>query len=56
MLKPLADQILETYAPEPKYGRAFAFDPPVDLTHFSAFTGGQPFDAFRAMRENAPVC
>lgn len=56
MLKPLADQILETYAPEPKYGRAFAFDPPVDLTHYSAFTGGQPFAAFKAMRENAPVC
>jgi hypothetical protein len=56
MLKPLADQILETYAPEPRYGRAFAFDPPVDLTHFSAFTGGQPFDAFRTMRESAPIC
>jgi|CXWL01.1.fsa_nt_gi cytochrome P450 len=56
MLKPLADQILETYAPNPKYGRAFAFDPPIDLAHFSAFTGGQPFDAFKTMRENAPVC
>ena len=56
MLKPLADQILETYAPDPKYGRAFAFDPPVDLTHYSAFTSGQPFAAFKAMRENAPVC
>lgn len=56
MLKPLADQILESYAPEPKYGRAFAFDPPIDLAHFSAFTGGQPFDAFKTMRENAPVC
>ncbi|NOT39038.1 MAG: cytochrome P450 [Alphaproteobacteria bacterium] len=56
MLKPLADQILETYAPEPKYGRAFAYDPPIDLAHFSAFTGGQPFDALKTMRENAPVC
>ena len=56
MLKPLADQILETYAPDPKYGRAFAFDPPIDLAHFSAFTGGQPFDALKTMRENAPVC
>jgi cytochrome P450 len=56
VLKPLADQILESYAPEPKFGRTFAYDPPVDLAHFSAFTGGQPFDAFRAMRENAPVC
>jgi cytochrome P450 len=56
MLKPLADQILEAYAPEPKYGRTFPFDPPVDLAHFSAFTGGQPFDAFKTMRENAPVC
>ncbi len=56
MLKPLADQILETYSPEPKFGRNFAFDPPVDLSHFSAFTEGQPFNAFKAMRENAPVC
>jgi len=56
VLKPLADQILETYAPEPKYGRAFAFDPPVDLAHFEPFLEGQPFDAFKAMRENAPVC
>ena len=55
MLKPLADQILETYAPEPKYGRTFAFDPPVDLSHFSAFTDGQPFEAFKVMREKAPV-
>ncbi|MDZ4867999.1 MAG: cytochrome P450 [Alphaproteobacteria bacterium] len=56
MLKPLADQILETYSPEPKYGRTFPFDPPVDLAHFQPFLNGQPFDAFRAMRENAPVC
>ncbi|MBP6011446.1 MAG: cytochrome P450 [Alphaproteobacteria bacterium] len=56
MLKPLAEQILETYAPDPRFGRTFAFDPPVDLAHFSAFTDGQPFGAFRAMRENAPVC
>ncbi len=56
MLKPLADQILETYAPEPKYGRTYPFDPPVDLAHFSAFTSGQPYPAFKAMREAAPVC
>lgn len=56
MLKPLADQILETYAPEPKYGRTFAFDPPVDLAHFAPFLNGQPFGAFKTMRENAPVC
>jgi len=56
MLKPLADQILETYSPEPKYGRTFPFDPPVDLAHFQPFLNGQPFDAFKAMRENAPVC
>jgi cytochrome P450 len=56
IVKPLAEQILETYAPEPKYGRAFAFDPPVDLAHYAAFTEGQPFGAFKAMRENAPVC
>ena len=56
MLKPLAEQILETYAPEPRYGRTFAFHPPVDLAHFTSFIGGQPFDAFKIMRENAPVC
>lgn len=56
MLKPLADQILETYSPEPKYGRTYKFEPPVDLAHFEPFLKGQPFDAFKAMRENAPVC
>ncbi len=56
MLKPLADQILETYAPEPKYGRRFPFTPPVDLAHFEGFLKGQPYPAFKAMRENAPVC
>jgi cytochrome P450 len=56
MLQPLADQILETYSPEPRYARRFDYEPPVDLAHFSAFTGGQPFEAFKTMRENAPVC
>ncbi|MBI1340661.1 cytochrome P450 [bacterium] len=56
MLQSIAETILETYAPTPKYERLHAFDPPVDLSHFSSFTKGQPFDAFRQMRENAPVC
>lgn len=56
MLKPLADQVLETYASEPKYGQAYPFDPPVDLAHFAPFLEGQPFAAFKAMRESAPVC
>ena len=56
MLKPLAEQILETYSADPKYGRVFNFEAPVDLAHYSAFTGGQPFGAFREMREKAPVC
>jgi cytochrome P450 len=56
MLKPLADQIQETYAPDPKFERAFPYEPRVDLAHYSAFTGGQPFAAFKSMRENAPVC
>ncbi|MEQ1753591.1 MAG: cytochrome P450 [Micropepsaceae bacterium] len=56
MLQPLADQILETYSPDPKYGRTFAFDAPIDLAHYSAFTNGQPFAAFKQMREHAPVC
>ena len=56
MLKPLAEQILETYAAEPKYGRTYDYEAPVDLSHYSAFIGGQPFGAFREMRERAPVC
>ena len=56
MLKPLAEQILETYAPNPRFDRTFAYDPPVDLAHYSAFLKGQPFDAFKSMRENAPIC
>ena len=56
MLQPLHDRILETYATEPKYGRAYAFDPPVDLSSLQLFRGGVPYEAFRAMREKAPVC
>ncbi|HSZ75669.1 MAG TPA: hypothetical protein VK779_12680, partial [Rhizomicrobium sp.] len=56
MLAPLHDRILETYAAEPKYGRTYAFDPPVDLSSLQLFRGGVPYEAFREMRENAPVC
>jgi len=56
MLQPLHDRILESYATEPAFPRAFAFDPPVDLSSLQLFRGGVPYDAFRAMRENAPVC
>jgi cytochrome P450 len=43
-------------ATDPKFGRAFAFDPPVNLVDLHVFTSGQPFEAFKKMRENAPVC
>lgn len=56
MLQPLADQILETYAADPKFQRAYSFEAPVDLAHYSAFTSGQPFAAYAQMRENAPAC
>lgn len=56
MLQPLADQILETYSPEPKFARKHDYEAPVDLSHFSAFTSGQPFGAFKQMREHAPIC
>lgn len=56
MLTSIAETILETYAPVPRHERRYAFEPPVDLSHFSTFIGGQPFDAFRRMREEAPVC
>ena len=56
MLKPIADEILEQYAADPVFAPVSAYEPPVDLSHYAAFLGGQPFDAFRQMRENAPVC
>jgi len=56
MLQNLHDRILETYAPEPSYPPAVPFEPPVDLSSLQVFRAGQPYEAFRAMRENAPVC
>jgi cytochrome P450 len=34
----------------------FNYEAPIDLAHFEPFLKGQPFGAFKAMRENAPVC
>lgn len=42
---------------EPKYGKAYALTPPVDLTDPEVFSkrGGYTHDAFAEMREKAPV-
>ncbi|MEL6258929.1 MAG: cytochrome P450, partial [Pseudomonadota bacterium] len=40
----------------PAHPPVFDVPPPADLTSLSLFTEGQPFDAYREMRERAPVC
>ncbi|MEO0982153.1 MAG: cytochrome P450 [Pseudomonadota bacterium] len=40
----------------PAFPKTFDFEPPVHLGDLHLFAKGQPFEAFRQMRENAPVC
>ena len=42
-------------ARDPANPPVFDFKPPLDLALAANFTAGQPFTAFKAMRENAPV-
>jgi cytochrome P450 len=56
VLAPIADQVLERYSAVPVHQPVHPFTPTVDLSHYSAFKKGQPFDAFREMRERSPVC
>jgi cytochrome P450 len=39
-----------------RHERVFPMDPPVPLNDLSVFQAGQPYAAFRTMRESAPVC
>ncbi|MEM6748025.1 MAG: cytochrome P450 [Pseudomonadota bacterium] len=43
-------------AAEPAYDRKYSFDLSVDLSSNKEFMKGQPFDMFKGMREEAPVC
>ena len=54
------DLVSDTYTPDSGEGPPSAppirdFTPPLDLTKSANFTSGQPFDAFRQMREAAPI-
>ena len=54
------DLVSQTYTPDtgpitPKFDLAYNYAPPLDLSLAKNFVQGQPFDAFRQMRENAPV-
>ena len=42
--------------PGPAFPPIKDFAPPVNLAHWEPFLGGQPYEAFAQMRENAPVC
>ncbi|MEP3890049.1 MAG: cytochrome P450 [Hellea sp.] len=39
----------------PVHKPLFPFEPPLDLARAKTFSAGQPFEAFKLMRENAPV-
>ena len=43
-------------AAEPAYGRTYPFEISVDLSSQKEFMKGQPFDMFKDMRQQAPVC
>ncbi len=43
-------------ATEPRFERAYNFSPPADLSDIHLFTKGQPYDAYTALRHQAPVC
>lgn len=52
--------VSETYTPDagegpPSSRPIYDFKPPLDLTKSGNFTAGQPFDAFKVMRETAPI-
>ncbi len=54
------DLVSNTYTPDAGEGPPASkpihdFSPPVDLTKSKNFTSGQPFGAFKAMREAAPI-
>lgn len=42
--------------PDPKFPQLSPYKPEVDLRDLKLFTQGQPWEAFRKMREQAPVC
>lgn len=41
---------------EPVHKPIFPFEPPIDLSRAKTFSAGQPFEAFKRMRENTPSC
>ena len=47
--------IVDAPPADPKFERIWPIDPPADLLSLELFTRGQPFDAFKEMRERAPV-
>ncbi len=48
-----AEEIAE--AQEPKYGKAYAYQPSVQLWDNHLFVKGHPFDEYKALREKAPI-
>lgn len=56
MLQPLSETLVEEGPQEPKYGKAYPVQAPVDLQDLNLFANrGQPYDAFATLREEAPV-
>ena len=56
MMQLISEAVKAESPPTPTYKPAYDFAPPVDLTDLQLFTKGQPWEAFRQMRERAPVC
>ncbi|WP_306252152.1 cytochrome P450 [Parvularcula sp. IMCC14364] len=46
----------DTPPKDPAFARHYDYVPPVQLSDYMVYTEGQPYAAYAAMRENAPVC
>ena len=43
-------------ATEPRYHKAYDLEPPAVLADLQLFTNGHPLQAYKTLREKAPVC
>lgn len=56
MVQLISDTVKAEGLPQPVHPPVNDYIAPINLMNLKEFTRGQPWDAFRQMRENAPVC
>lgn len=56
MLQPISETYLKQYDLRPKQPLKFPYEPEIDLSDLMLFTKGQPWETYKTLRENAPIC